>query len=690
MFVGRLVGRNFTNVTSDVSGQRHFSVLLKKQTPIVAQNGIQQRNKSEGVKGAVIGIDLGTTNSCVAVMEGKQAKVIENAEGARTTPSVVAFSKDGERLVGMPAKRQAVTNSANTFYATKRLIGRRFDDAEVKKDMKTVSYKIVKASNGDAWVQATDGKMYSPSQIGAFTLVKMKETAESYLNTTVKNAVVTVPAYFNDSQRQATKDAGQISGLNVLRVINEPTAAALAYGMDKTEDKVIAVYDLGGGTFDISILEIQKGVFEVKSTNGDTFLGGEDFDNTLVNFLVSEFKKEQGLDITKDPMAMQRLKEAAEKAKCELSSSLTTDINLPYLTMDASGPKHMNLKLSRSKFETLVDSLIKKTVEPCKKALQDGEVTKSDIGEVLLVGGMSRMPKVQQTVQEIFGRQPSRSVNPDEAVAVGAAVQGGVLAGDVTDVLLLDVTPLSLGIETLGGVFTRLISRNTTIPTKKSQVFSTAADGQTQVEIKVHQGEREMASDNKLLGQFTLVGIPPAPRGVPQIEVTFDIDANGIVHVSARDKGTGKEQQIVIQSSGGLSKDEIENMVRNAEQYAAQDKVKKDRVEAVNQAEGIIHDTESKMDEFKDQLPGEECDKLREQMASVRELLAKKDDSDPEEIRKATGNLQQSSLKLFEMAYKKMAAEREGGAGGAKSESTDSSSSESTEDKDKNKEEKKN
>lgn len=688
MFVGRLVGRNFTNVSSDVSGQRHFSVLLKKQAPILAQNGLQQRNKSEGVKGAVIGIDLGTTNSCVAVMEGKQAKVIENAEGSRTTPSVVAFTKDGERLVGMPAKRQAVTNSANTFYATKRLIGRRFDDAEVKKDMKTVSYKIVKASNGDAWVQGTDGKMYSPSQIGAFTLMKMKETAESYLNTPVKNAVVTVPAYFNDSQRQATKDAGQISGLNVLRVINEPTAAALAYGMDKTEDKIIAVYDLGGGTFDISILEIQKGVFEVKSTNGDTFLGGEDFDNTLVNFLVSEFKKEQGIDVTKDPMAMQRLKEAAEKAKCELSSSLQTDINLPYLTMDASGPKHMNLKLSRSKFETLVDGLIKKTVDPCKKALQDGEVSKSDIGEVLLVGGMSRMPKVQQTVQEIFGRQPSRSVNPDEAVAVGAAVQGGVLAGDVTDVLLLDVTPLSLGIETLGGVFTRLISRNTTIPTKKSQVFSTAADGQTQVEIKVHQGEREMASDNKLLGQFTLVGIPPAPRGVPQIEVTFDIDANGIVHVSARDKGTGKEQQIVIQSSGGLSKDEIENMVRNAEQYAAQDKVKKDRVEAVNQAEGIVHDTESKMDEFKDQLPSDECDKLREQIASVRELLAKKDDSDPEEIRKVTGNLQQASLKLFEMAYKKMAAEREGSSGSSGSKSEESS--ESTEEENKEKKEGKN
>nr|URW69962.1 heat shock protein [Bemisia tabaci] len=617
-------------------------------------------------------------------MEGKTPKVIENSEGSRTTPSVVAFSKDGERIVGMPAKRQAVTNSANTFYATKRLIGRRFDDAEVKKDMKTLSYKIVKASNGDAWVQATDGKMYSPSQIGAFVLVKMKETAESYLGTPVKNAVITVPAYFNDSQRQATKDAGQIAGLNVLRVINEPTAAALAYGMDKTDDKIIAVYDLGGGTFDISILEIQKGVFEVKSTNGDTFLGGEDFDNVLVNHLVTEFKKEQGIDVTKDAMAMQRLKEAAEKAKIELSSSLQTDINLPYLTMDASGPKHMNLKLTRSKFESLVADLIKRTVAPCQKAIQDAEVGKSDISEVLLVGGMTRMPKVQQTVQEIFGRQPSRAVNPDEAVAVGASVQGGVLAGDVTDVLLLDVTPLSLGIETLGGVFTRLISRNTTIPTKKSQVFSTAADGQTQVEIKVYQGEREMASNNKLLGQFTLVGIPPAPRGVPQIEVTFDIDANGIVHVSARDKGTGKEQQIVIRSSGGLSKDEIENMVKSAEEYAQSDKIKKERVEAINQAEGIIHDTESKMTEFKDQLPSEECDKLREQMSKVRDILTKGEEADPEEIRTATNELQQASLKLFEMAYKKMAADRDG------SSSSSSSEEQSSEEKGEEKEKKEN
>lgn len=693
LLASRIVGKkafDCTSFTFNLSGKQEFSTLFHKTAYPACSlnqcNGTQKRHKTEGVKGAVIGIDLGTTNSCVAVMEGKQARVIENSEGSRTTPSVVAFTKDGERLVGMPAKRQAVTNSANTFYATKRLIGRRFNDPEVKKDMKTLSYKIVQASNGDAWVESTDKKMYSPSQIGAFVLMKMKETAEAYLGTPIKNAVITVPAYFNDSQRQATKDAGQIAGLNVLRVINEPTAAALAYGMDKTEDKVIAVYDLGGGTFDISILEIQKGVFEVKSTNGDTFLGGEDFDNVLVNFLVAEFKKEQGIDVTKDPMAMQRLKEAAEKAKIELSSSLQTDVNLPYLTMDSSGPKHMNLKLTRSKFEGLVADLIKRTVSPCHKALSDAEVNKSDIGEVLLVGGMTRMPKVQATVQDIFGRQPSRSVNPDEAVAVGAAVQGGVLAGDVTDVLLLDVTPLSLGIETLGGVFTRLISRNTTIPTKKSQVFSTAADGQTQVEIKVHQGEREMASDNKLLGQFTLVGIPPAPRGVPQIEVTFDIDANGIVHVSARDKGTGKEQQIVIQSSGGLSKDEIENMVRNAETYAAQDKVKKERVEAVNQAEGIIHDTESKMNEFKDQLPKEECDKLQEQIAQVREVVAKKDDTSPEEIRKLTSSLQQASLKLFEMAYKKMAAEREGSSGG--SGESGSQQSETSDEKQEKKEEK--
>ncbi|XP_066969567.1 heat shock 70 kDa protein cognate 5 [Macrobrachium rosenbergii] len=654
-----------------VNGRKSIAQLLQQGSVqgILSQKdvfSVQSRQKSDGVKGAVIGIDLGTTNSCVAVMEGKAAKVITNAEGDRTTPSVVAFTKDGERLVGIQAKRQAVTNAGNTFYATKRLIGRRFDDAEIKKDRETVAYKIVKASNGDAWVEASDGKVYSPSQVGAFILGKMKETAEAYVGTSVKNAVVTVPAYFNDSQRQATKDAGQISGLNVLRVINEPTAAALAYGMDKTEDKVIAVYDLGGGTFDISILEIQKGVFEVKSTNGDTFLGGEDFDNHLVNFLAGEFKKEQGLDVTKDNMAMQRLKEAAEKAKIELSSSTQTDINLPYLTMDASGPKHMMYKLTRSKFESICEKLIRRTVDPCIKALKDAECSKSDIGDVILVGGMTRMPKVVSTVHEIFGRTPSKSVNPDEAVAVGAAIQGGVLAGDITDVLLLDVTPLSLGIETLGGVMTKLISRNTTIPTRKSQVFSTAADGQTQVEIKVHQGEREMAADNKLLGQFSLVGIPPAPRGVPQIEVTFDIDANGIVHVSARDKGTGKEQQIVIQSSGGLSKEEIENMIKKAEQFAEEDKKRKEVVEAINQGESIIHDTESKMEEFKDQLPAEESEKLKEKLAQVKELLANKDSTEPEEIKKQVGDLQQASLKLFEMAYKKMASERESSSSGEK------------------------
>jgi len=507
-------------------------------------------------------------------------------------------------------------------------------------------------------------------------LTKMKETAEGYLGTTAKNAVVTVPAYFNDSQRQATKDAGQIAGLNVLRVINEPTAAALAYGMDKSDDKVIAVFDLGGGTFDISVLEIQKGVFEVKSTNGNTFLGGEDFDNELLGFLVKEFQREQGIDLSKDAMALQRVREAAEKAKVELSSSAQTDVNLPYLTMDATGPKHMNLKLTRAKFEQIVGDLIKKTVEPCLKAMKDAEVSKSDIGEVILVGGMSRMPKVQDTCKEIFGRAPSKSVNPDEAVAMGAAIQGGVLAGDVTDVLLLDVTPLSLGIETLGGVFTKLINRNTTIPTKKSQVFSTAADGQTQVELKVHQGEREMAKDNKLLGQFQLTGIPPAPRGVPQVEVTFDIDANGIVNVHARDKGTGKEQQIVIQSSGGLNKDQIENMVREAEANAEADKLNRERVEAINQAEGVLHDTESKMDEFKDQLPAEDVAKMKEKITEVRDKLADKDNMDGEQIKATVSELQQSSLKLFEMAYKKMAADKDSG-----SSSDSSSSDEKKEDK---------
>uniref|UniRef100_A0A7N6B2D9 Stress-70 protein, mitochondrial n=1 Tax=Anabas testudineus TaxID=64144 RepID=A0A7N6B2D9_ANATE len=596
---------------------RNVSSLVKKACWTGFQPGVvralsRRDYASDAIKGAVIGIDLGTTNSCVAVMEGKQAKVLENAEGARTTPSVIAFTADGERLVGMPAKRQAVTNPQNTLYATKRLIGRRYDDPEVQKDLKNVPYKIVRASNGDAWVEA-HGKMYSPSQAGAFVLMKMKETAES--------RHMMMNGFFFYSQ--ATKDAGQIAGLNVLRVINEPTAAALAYGLDKTQDKIIAVYDLGGGTFDISVLEIQKGVFEVKSTNGDTFLGGEDFDQHLLQHIVKEFKRESGVDLTKDNMALQRVREAAEKAKCELSSSLQTDINLPYLTMDASGPKHLNMKLTRAQFEGIVADLIRRTVAPCQKAMQDAEVSKTDIGEVLLVGGMTRMPKVQQTVQDLFGRAPSKSVNPDEAVAIGAAIQGGVLAGDVTDVLLLDVTPLSLGIETLGGVFTKLINRNTTIPTKKSQVFSTAADGQTQVEIKVCQGEREMATDNKVLGQFTLVGIPPAPRGVPQIEVTFDIDANGIVHVSAKDKGTGREQQIVIQSSGGLSKDDIENMIKNAEKYAEEDRRRK-------------------------------CTKLKEEISKVRDLLANKDSETGENIKQAATTLQQASLKLFEMAYKKV------------------------------------
>ena len=546
--------------------------------------------------GKVIGIDLGTTNSCVAVMDGKTAKVIENAEGMRTTPSIVAVTDDGERLVGQPAKRQAVTNPERTFFAVKRLIGRRYDDPMVEKDKKLVPYKIVKASNGDAWVEA-DGKTYSPSQVSAFILQKMKETAEAHLGQKVDQAVITVPAYFNDAQRQATKDAGKIAGLEVLRIINEPTAAALAYGLDKTKSGTIAVYDLGGGTFDVSILEIGDGVFEVKSTNGDTFLGGEDFDMRLVSYLADEFQKEQGINLRNDKLALQRLKEAAEKAKIELSSTTQTEINLPFITADQTGPKHLTMKLTRAKFEALVDDLVQKTVEPCRKALKDAGLTAAEIGEVVLVGGMSRMPKVQEVVKQLFGKEPHKGVNPDEVVAIGAAIQAGVLQGDVKDVLLLDVTPLSLGIETLGGVFTRIIDRNTTIPTKKSQVFSTAEDNQNAVTIRVFQGEREMAADNKVLGQFDLMGIPPSPRGMPQIEVTFDIDANGIVNVSAKDKATGKEQQIRIQASGGLSEADIQKMVKDAEANAAEDKKRREAVDAKNHADALVHSTEKALAE---------------------------------------------------------------------------------------------
>jgi molecular chaperone DnaK len=600
--------------------------------------------------GKIIGIDLGTTNSCVAIMEGKNTKVIENSEGRRTTPSIVGFVKGGERLVGETAKRQQVTNAENTVYSVKRLIGRRYGDSEVKKDQERVPYKIIDATNGDAWVEAQNEK-YSPSQVSAFILQKMKETAEAYLGEKVTEAVITVPAYFNDSQRQATRDAGKIAGLDVKRIINEPTAAALAYGLDKEGNKKIVVYDLGGGTFDVSVLELGEGVFEVKATNGDTFLGGEDFDARIQKFLIDEFKIQSGIDLSKDKLALQRLKEAAENAKKELSSTTETEINLPYITADASGPKHLNTKLTRAKLEQLTDDLIQRSIEPCKKAMADAGLSNKDIDEVVLVGGMTRMPKVQDIVKQFFEREPHKGVNPDEVVAIGAAIQGGVLRGDVTDVLLLDVTPLSLGIETMGGVFTRLIDRNTTIPTNKSQVFSTAENNQPSVTIKVYQGERDIAQYNKILGVFNLDGIPPAPRGMPQIEVTFDIDANGVVNVSATDKGTGKKQNITIQSSGGLSEDEIEKMKKDAELNAKADKEKKEIAELKNQANTLIYSTEKAMSEHSDKISADDKQKIEDDIKKLKELL-EKDDSKPENIKKAVEELTNSSMKLGEAIYK--------------------------------------
>ncbi len=606
----------------------------------------------------VIGIDLGTTNSCVSIMEGTQAKVLENAEGARTTPSVVAFTDNDEKLIGQPAKRQAVTNPENTIFAVKRLIGRNFEDPSVKKDIETSPFKIVNSEKGDAWIEAK-GQKYSPSQISAFVLQKMKETAEKYLGQEVSKAVITVPAYFNDAQRQATKDAGKIAGLEVLRIINEPTAASLAYGLDKKTNKKIAVYDLGGGTFDVSILELGDGVFEVKSTNGDTFLGGEDFDNTIVEYLLNEFKKESGIDLKSDKLALQRLKEAAEKAKIELSSAAQTEINLPFITADKTGPKHINLKMTRAKLEALVEDLISRTIPPCKTALKDAGLSPSDISEVVLVGGMTRMPKVIEEVKNFFGKEPNKSVNPDEVVAMGAAIQAGVLQGDVKDVLLLDVTPLSLGIETLGGVSTKLIEKNTTIPTKKSQVFSTAEDNQPAVSIRVLQGEREMASDNKILGNFELVGIAPAPRGVPQIEVTFDIDANGIVNVSAKDKGTGKEQKIQIQASGGLSDDEINKMVKDAESNKEADKKKREAVDARNQADTLLHSTEKNLKEHGTKVSEADKKAIETASSNLRNSLK---GTDVEDIKKKTQDLVQASMKLGEAIYKSQQSAKPGDA----------------------------